>query len=50
MDNNIKRNEIMARFTAMKQRKQKIVEELVTDMKSEYEANTGKKANFVFVL
>ncbi len=44
------REEILLKIEEAKRRKKTIAEELIQDMKAEYEKTTGKKANYTFVL
>lgn len=44
------REEILAKLEEAKAKKKAVAEELVQDMKDQYEKQTGKKANYVFVL
>jgi hypothetical protein len=44
------RDELLARLKASKARKAAHVAEIVAEMKEKYEKETGKKANYVFVL
>ncbi|MGI6231630.1 MAG: hypothetical protein ACOYJF_02120 [Prevotella sp.] len=45
-----KREEALARVNAAKRRKREIAAELEKEMKAQYEKETGKKANYFFVL
>ncbi len=45
-----KREEALARVNAAKKRKREIAAELEKEMKTQYEKETGKKANYFFVL
>ncbi len=48
--NEMKREEVLARFKEAKRRKHEIVSEMEKTMKEQYERETGKKANYFFVL
>lgn len=44
------KEELLAALEKTKQRKHEIAMELIDSMKADYEQETGKKANYVFVL
>lgn len=46
----LEREEALARVNAAKKRKREIAAELEKEMKTQYEKETGKKANYFFVL
>ena len=50
MENIDKKQNVMARFKAARQKKRELVAELEKELKARYEERTGQKANYFFSL